>query len=86
MIGIKALSGRAPHELEKDLTGEVKWEHLTIASQPLIKIINKMVMNDCRDRYQSASEVLAALANLQLQGNRPVVLGEYLEDTVQNPC
>ncbi|TAF12193.1 MAG: CHASE2 domain-containing protein [Nostocales cyanobacterium] len=64
MIGIKALTGISPHELERDADGEVKWVDKTIASEALVTIINKMVMDDYKYRYKSALEVLEVLDKL----------------------
>jgi len=64
MIGIKALTGRDPHDLDKSKNGEVKWLDLALVSPAVQRIINKMVLNDCRERYQSASEVLVAINQL----------------------
>jgi serine/threonine protein kinase len=68
MIGIKSLTGRDPHDLDKSKNGEVKWLDLALVSPPVQKIINKMVLNDCRERYQSASEVLVAINQFGLGG------------------
>ncbi len=61
MIGIKALTGKAPHELERDNRGEVQWMDEAIVSNALAQILNKMVHEDYQQRYQSTSQVLAAL-------------------------
>jgi CHASE2 domain-containing sensor protein/tRNA A-37 threonylcarbamoyl transferase component Bud32 len=61
MIGIKALTGISPHELKHDTNGEVIWLNHAKVSAPLAEIINKMVMDDHKQRYSSAFEVLEAL-------------------------
>jgi serine/threonine protein kinase len=64
MIGIKALTGIAPHDLPRDVNDEVKWTHKTFVSQGFAEILSIMVQDDYKQRYQSASEVLAALDQL----------------------
>ncbi|MDJ0735507.1 MAG: serine/threonine-protein kinase [Nostocaceae cyanobacterium] len=61
MIGIKALTGKAPHDLERDSRGQLEWIDKAIVSDALAEILNKMVHEDFQKRYQSASQVLAAL-------------------------
>ncbi|MBD2293961.1 CHASE2 domain-containing protein [Anabaena sphaerica FACHB-251] len=64
MIGIKAVTGISPHELKRDRDGEVKWMDEAIVSDELAAIINKMVLEDYKQRYNSALDVLEALDNL----------------------
>ncbi len=64
-IGIQALTGLQPHTLSLNpTTGELNWQVPENISQGLINILNKMVRYDWRERYQSATEVKAALASL----------------------
>jgi CHASE2 domain-containing sensor protein/serine/threonine protein kinase len=64
MIGIKALTGKAPHEIETDANSELKWVDKAYVSHSLSNILTKMVREDFRQRYQSASEALQALQRL----------------------
>jgi CHASE2 domain-containing sensor protein/tRNA A-37 threonylcarbamoyl transferase component Bud32 len=64
MIAIKALTGKAPHELDLDADGEVKWVEYARVTYALADIISKMVLYDYKARYQSASEVVAELQKL----------------------
>ncbi|MBD2385980.1 serine/threonine-protein kinase [Cylindrospermum sp. FACHB-282] len=64
MIGIRALTGITPHQLERDADEELKWVHQAVVSRPLAQILSKMVLADFKGRYQSASEVLEALNQL----------------------
>lgn len=65
MIGIKALTGLSPHELQLDSeTGEVIWTHKAQVSPELAAILSRMVRYDFTQRYQSASEVQLALEEL----------------------
>jgi serine/threonine protein kinase len=64
-IGIQALTGINPYELETDdLTGELKWEHLTVANPQLIAILQRMTRYHFKDRYLTATEALAAVKML----------------------
>lgn len=66
MIGIEALTGRAPQMMERDLgTGKLCWEDETTPVSPeLAQVLNKMVQYDHRRRYQTAQEVLTELEQL----------------------
>lgn len=76
MICIQALTGRSPLELTEDPnTGDVVWQHLATISPELAALINKMVRYHFKDRYQSATEVLQSLHELDnpvLPPNRPI--------------
>ncbi|MFQ4145879.1 serine/threonine-protein kinase [Chlorogloeopsis sp. ULAP02] len=66
MIGIQALTGLYPTQLQEDRhTGEILWQQYAQVSDRLANILNQMVRYDYRrDRYQSAGEVLQALQQL----------------------
>lgn len=64
MVGIKALTGLSPHELQLSESGEVIWTHKAQVSPELAAILSKMVRYDFTQRYQSASEVRSALEEL----------------------
>ncbi|MFM7406350.1 MAG: protein kinase domain-containing protein [Cuspidothrix sp.] len=74
MISIKALTGIAPHELKFDGDGNCIWLQYAKVSAPLAAIINKMVMDNYKERYQSAIEVIEDLHKI------PVSDLEYLDD------
>jgi CHASE2 domain-containing sensor protein/tRNA A-37 threonylcarbamoyl transferase component Bud32 len=61
MIGIKALTGMAPHEIERDANGELKWVDKAQVSDAMAQILTTMVLENFQQRYQSASEALKAL-------------------------
>lgn len=61
IVGIQALTGVRPLDLDDDKNGELVWSHLTNTSHPLIEILTKMTRYHYSDRYQSASSILAAL-------------------------
>jgi CHASE2 domain-containing sensor protein/tRNA A-37 threonylcarbamoyl transferase component Bud32 len=63
MVIIQGLTGLAPMDLPNDpTTGDVVWEPGTHLAPAFVAILNRMVRYNFRDRYQSAAEVLAALA------------------------
>ncbi|NMG09227.1 serine/threonine protein kinase [Brasilonema sp. UFV-L1] len=62
MIGIQAVTGLSPHELQPNPdTGTVIWRQGTQVSKELAQILDKMVCYHFSDRYQSASAVLQDL-------------------------
>uniref|UniRef100_UPI00286C515D serine/threonine protein kinase n=1 Tax=Chamaesiphon sp. OTE_75_metabat_556 TaxID=2964692 RepID=UPI00286C515D len=64
-IGIQALTGINPYDLPADDgTGELKWEHLTIANPQLIAILQRMTRYHFKDRYHTAEEALRAVRGL----------------------
>ena len=64
MIGIKALTGIAPHDIERDSHGELKWTDKVNVNPSLALIISQMVLDDFQKRYQSATATLQALNEL----------------------
>ncbi|QLE56324.1 serine/threonine-protein kinase [Nostoc sp. TCL26-01] len=62
IVCIQALTGLHPRELEEDPnTGEILWQHQTQVSPAIASILSRMVLHHFKWRYQSATEVLAAL-------------------------
>ena len=75
MIGIQALTGLIPEQLQEDPnTGEVLWRHQAQVSNVLADILDTMVRDRFSQRYQSAAEALQAL-------NSDVALSESLQST-----
>jgi serine/threonine protein kinase, bacterial len=65
MAGIQALTGLAPNNLREDpQTGEVVWKPHAQVSAKLASILDKMVRYHFKDRYQSATDALQALQQL----------------------
>jgi serine/threonine protein kinase len=66
MIGIQALTGLHPTELQKDdRSGEIIWRSdAPEVNDGLAAVLSKMVRYHFRERYQSATEVLEALQSL----------------------
>ncbi|MFN6464630.1 MAG: protein kinase domain-containing protein [Nostoc sp. DedVER02] len=62
MIGIQALTGLIPEQLQEDPnTGEVLWRDRVEVSDTLANILDTMVSDRYNQRYQSATEALQAL-------------------------
>jgi len=65
MIGIQAITGILPQELQPDLeTGNVMWRQTAQVSEELAAILDKMVCYHFSDRYQSAAAVLQDLKRI----------------------
>lgn len=64
LVGIQALTGMNPHDLELDQDGEFLWKRNIEVSEQLAFIISKMVKFRASERYQSATEVLESIRNL----------------------
>jgi serine/threonine protein kinase, bacterial len=79
-IAIQALTGVNPYELETDdRTGELKWEHLTIANPQLIAIVQRMTRYHFKDRYLTATDALQAVRGLA--GGRVTPAPTYVQTT-----
>lgn len=67
MIGIQALTGLHPRQLEEDHdTGEISWQQQAQVSPKLAEILSKMVLHHFKERYQSATEVLQTLRQFHI--------------------
>ena len=65
IIGIQALTGLLPMEMQEDInSGEMLWEHLVSVSRGFANVLKRMVRYHFKDRYQSAGEALEALKQL----------------------
>ncbi|AFY55202.1 serine/threonine protein kinase [Rivularia sp. PCC 7116] len=65
MIGIQALTGVYPYELQDDPnTGEILWEHLREVDPAFAEVLNKMTRYHFKERYQTVDEVIQALKGL----------------------
>lgn len=66
MVAIQALTGIPAHQLpEHPDTGEVVWKNRAQVSPEFAAILEKMVLYHWRDRYQSVTEILSDLQDLQ---------------------
>lgn len=65
VIGIQALTGLMPSSFQDDPnTGEILWQHQVSVGRGLANVLTKMVRYHFKDRYQSATEALQALRQL----------------------
>ena len=72
MIGIQALTGLSPQQLQRDTTtGELILRHYIPVSDGLMTVLNKMVRSHFSQRYQSAKEALQAVNALMPQPVHP---------------
>lgn len=69
MIGIQAITGIATHQLPISDTGDVQWRNLANVrkdiSEEFAQILDNMVRYHFAARYQSATEVMAALEKVE---------------------
>lgn len=74
MVGIQALTGVCPNELQEDEeTGEIIWQHQAQVSPRLAEILTKMIRYHFKERYQSAAEVLRDIRRMKNAATTPVV-------------
>ncbi|NET26755.1 serine/threonine-protein kinase [Okeania sp. SIO1I7] len=65
MMGIEALTGIQANRLVKDQsTGEIVWKHHVNVSDKLVLILDKMVSDYWKNRYQSIDEVIVELSDI----------------------
>ena len=72
MIGIQALTGKSPGELFSVFDGEFTWEEYASVNEELAAILDKMVLYNSKERYQSAREVLQALKDIDKTGTSKI--------------
>ncbi|MGE5657172.1 MAG: tetratricopeptide repeat protein [Actinomycetota bacterium] len=90
LIVIQALTGLSPQELAvlkatASETGDIVWRDRATCSVELADIIDKMVHYDFEDRYQSASEVLAALKAM-VNSSKNVTENAPIPETIATPA
>ncbi|NJR19066.1 MAG: protein kinase [Calothrix sp. CSU_2_0] len=74
MMGIQAITGINPCELQDDPnTGEFVWQHLNPVTPGLAAVLTKMTRYHFKDRYQTATEALQAIRELQNLVEAPTV-------------
>ncbi|MBD2355633.1 serine/threonine protein kinase [Tolypothrix sp. FACHB-123] len=66
MIAIQALTGLYPHQLEDPYTGKIIWQQQVKINPKLANILDKMVLHEFHQRYQTAGLALQALQELSL--------------------
>ena len=74
MLGIQAVTGLQPSQLPEDTqTCEIVWRDKAQVSQPIADILDTMVRYDFRQRYQTATEALEALQQLNELPTRHII-------------
>lgn len=76
IIAVQALTGLTIQQLlEEPTTGEFIWRPYSEASQQFLDVIERMVRYHFKERYQSATEVIKELKNLDIyQSNQTAIL------------
>jgi serine/threonine protein kinase len=86
VTAIVLLTGKAPHELLDRYSLEWLWQDYKPVSYGLTQILNKMLADRPRERYQSATEVLSAMGGGRSQ---PTVINppgtEFVPQSPQKP-
>lgn len=73
MVAIQALTGISPTQLlEESETGEIVWQHQATVSEAIAGVITKMVRYNFRNRYQTATEALAAVEQIKAHQNSDI--------------
>jgi eukaryotic-like serine/threonine-protein kinase len=91
-IGIECLTGKEPHQLFDEELLEFKWRHLYQVSNPkldpligsLAAVLNKMLQQRHQDRYNNATEALAALDKIEQQSSLQLLRQEKIVSTIEN--
>ncbi len=84
IIGIQSLTGLDPaNQLQTDEYGEILWRHFASNINPrLANILDKMVRQDFKHRYQSVAEVLQDIKSLIKPSDRSAA--EVIQDLQDN--
>ncbi|MDX2254801.1 MAG: IMS domain-containing protein [Pseudanabaenaceae cyanobacterium bins.39] len=83
MIGIQALTGMLPKDLQTDYqTGELIWQHLVAVRSPLVDILTKMTRYHYKDRYSTATEARQALSLLSMPSSQMANPPQGIQSTI----
>lgn len=77
IIAVQALTGVHPTQLEENDNGEIIWQDLAQCSDRLKATVSQMTRYHFKDRYQSATEAIAALANTDPQATAIAQIAQY---------
>lgn len=82
MTAIHGLTGMAPNLLQEDYrTGDIIWQpHAPQVSKRLGTILTKMVKSYYKERYETAEDVLADLAQLKSQASIPQQVAQHFSN------
>ncbi|MDJ0553901.1 MAG: serine/threonine-protein kinase [Microcoleaceae cyanobacterium MO_207.B10] len=73
MIGIEALTGMKVNQLQTDKsTGEVIWKNQVNVSKKLSLILDKMISDYWRHRYQNVDELITEFRGTRYSSNLPI--------------
>jgi serine/threonine-protein kinase len=84
MIGIQALTGLLPTQLQSDDAGELDWQKQAQVSVGLALVLHKMVRYSFQDRYQTATEALIALQQFHQSPRLWGRVAKFLQTPVQD--
>lgn len=84
MVGIRALTGMYPSQLpENHITGEIFWRDQAEVTPELADILDTMIRYDYRQRFQSASDALAALNGLVSVTHATIIMPTFKDIGLQ---
>ena len=86
MVAIQALTGLLPSQLREDEDGEVIWRDQAEISADLANVLMTMTRHYFKNRYQTASDVLKALKELESPSfNNAYTPTQVVEERVYTP-
>jgi serine/threonine protein kinase len=86
MIAIQGVTGNLNEPFPEDNNGEIHWQDQAKIGQSLANILSKMIRYDFRDRYQDATEALAAINQLsEITAIPNTISSSSQPTTVQSP-
>ena len=84
MVAIQALTGKNPTELiEASDNGEIAWQQQANTSEALASILTKLVRYHFKNRYQTATEALQALQQLNYFQTKTPALALHTQPEVE---
>ena len=89
IVGIQALTGMLPIQFQEDEDGEVIWQSFAQVSPGFAEFLSKMVKHYFKLRYQSTTEALTALKQINQSSHSPTEVNGgskgYLPTEAINP-
>jgi serine/threonine protein kinase len=82
VTAIVFLTGKTPDLLFNNQNLKFEWESYASVSQQLTQVLNKMLADKPKDRYQSASEVILALRAIRISNYQGSTLNKQQSQTV----
>jgi serine/threonine protein kinase len=85
IVGIQAITGLHPEQLEKDQYGNLNWrKHAPDINNALADVLNRMVHPNLEERYKSATEALSVLRTVNEITFVEPTLPESTQNTLEN--